>query len=83
MDQFEFLNSRWMGNPVNPRSPSGHDMVVGQNGQPGEGRERHCVVFGKGLEQATIATSQDYVIPTGGGYFFSPSVSALRNTLGG
>jgi Dyp-type peroxidase family len=80
-DQFEFLNNRWMGSPVNPRSPSGHDMVVGQNGQPGEHRERSCVVFGKDLEEETISTSSDYVIPTGGGYFFSPSISALRDTL--
>jgi Dyp-type peroxidase family len=83
VDQFEFLNHRWMGSPVNPRSPSGHDMVVGQNGQPGEGRERRCVVIGKGLQEATITTSRDFVVPTGGGYFFSPSVSALRETLAG
>jgi Dyp-type peroxidase family len=79
--QFEFLNNRWMGSPVNPRAPSGHDMLVGQNGAPGQNRERRCVVFGAGHQSATVTTSQDHVIPTGGGYYFSPSISALRDTL--
>ncbi len=81
VDQFEFLNSRWMNSSVNPRSPSGHDLLVGQNGQPGENRVRRCTVFGAGLDKATIEMQQDYVVPTGGGYFFSPSISALRDTL--
>jgi Dyp-type peroxidase family len=79
--QFEFLNTRWMSSPVNPRGPSGHDMVVGQNGQPGQGRERSCVLFGSGHEQATVSTAKDFVLPTGGGYFFSPSISAVRDVL--
>jgi Dyp-type peroxidase family len=83
--QFEFLN-RWMGSPVNPRSPSGHDLLVGQNGHPGENRGRRCAVFspqaGGGPVSAQIVSDQDFVVPTGGGYFFSPSISALRDILG-
>ena len=81
-DQFEFLCRAWMGSPVNPRSPSGFDMVVGQNGHPGQGRERTCTIFGSDLSPATLSTAKDFVIPTGGGYFFSPSRSALRFELG-
>ena len=69
--QFEFLNNRWMGSPVNPRAPSGHDLLVGQNGQPGENRVRRCIVFGTADEPtqppptAEIVAEQDFVVPTG------------------
>jgi Dyp-type peroxidase family len=84
--QFEFLNNRWMGSPTNPRCPGGHDMLVGQNGQPGDNRQRRCIVLGAAignskLAVASIVADDEFVIPTGGGYFFSPSISALRNTL--
>jgi Dyp-type peroxidase family len=46
-DQFEFLCSSWMGSPTNPRSPSGLDMLIGQNGSPGAGRARSSVLFGE------------------------------------
>lgn len=81
-DQFEFLCTGWMGSPTNPRSPSGYDMVVGENGYPGEKRARQCVLFGAGAAQGTVSTNSDFVIPTGGGYFFSPSIGALRDVLG-
>ncbi len=81
MDQFEFLCTAWMGSPVNPRSPGGFDMVVGENGQPGENRVRQCVLFGVEGAQGTVSTGSDFVIPTGGGYFFSPSIGALKGVL--
>ena len=86
-DQFEFLCNDWLGSPTNPRSPGGFDMMIGQNGQPGALRERTSALFGKDLAQATISTTHgfttapDFVIPTGGGYFFSPSISALRDII--
>ncbi len=80
-DQFEFLCNGWAGSTKRPRSPSGFDMVIGQNGVPGGGRERSCTIFGQGAVPATLATMTDFVVPTGGGYFFSPSISALKEVL--
>lgn len=79
-DQFEFLNSVWMGDPIAPRSPGGFDMVIGQNGQPGQARKRTCALV-KPPRAGEVTAIADAVIPTGGGYFFSPSISALRDVL--
>ena len=82
-DQFEFLMCRWMGDPLRPKTPGGHDVLAGQNSAVGEDRERRCIIFGTGANQAEIRSSKQWIIPTGGGYFFVPSISTLRNILGG
>jgi Dyp-type peroxidase family len=82
-DQFEFLMARWMGDPTRPKTPGGHDVFVGQNDADGEDRVRECVIFGSGVQQATVATNAQWIIPTGGGYFFVPSIGALRQVIGG
>jgi deferrochelatase/peroxidase EfeB len=82
-DQFEFLVTRWMGDASRPKMPGGHDLLVGQNDTPGEDRERSMVIFGSGLQQAIVATKAQWIVPTGGGYFFVPAITALREVLGG
>jgi Dyp-type peroxidase family len=79
-DQFEFLVSRWINDAMRPK-PTGNDMFVGQNNSPGQGRVRRCTLFGTGLQPAEFSTDQDWVIPSGGGYFFVPSISAIGDVL--
>ena len=42
---------------------------------------RRCTIFGSGLEQAEMRAAGQWVIPTGGGYFFVPAISALRDVI--
>lgn len=83
-EQYELLRGVWMGDNRAPRLPGGDDLIVGMNGRPGERRERRCVIFGNGAAAAIVTTGPEggeWVIPTGGGYFFAPSLSAIREVL--
>jgi Dyp-type peroxidase family len=75
--QFQVLNSQWMNNPSAPElTNEGHDLLVGQNpaGADRVGTLRDPV----GAPRASLITADRWVIPTGGGFFFAPSVSFLR-----
>jgi Dyp-type peroxidase family len=76
--QFQVLNSLWMNNPSAPElTNEGHDLLVGQNpaGTDRVGTLRDPL----GAPRASLTTADRWVIPTGGGFFFSPSVSFLRS----
>jgi Dyp-type peroxidase family len=79
-EQFEFLQARWMNDDSRPKAPSGNDMIVAQNQATLDG-VRRAVVFGKGLQIAQVQAPGQFVIPTGGGYFFVPSLLALRQVI--
>jgi deferrochelatase/peroxidase EfeB len=74
-EQFETLNSAWMNRAAGPEGAAGHDLLLGQGtlatrertGELRADEGRH-----------TIRTTARWVIPTGGGYFFAPSLSLLR-----
>jgi Dyp-type peroxidase family len=99
IEQFEFLTSKWMNNPLLPSNPEipvnsseptikkeggGHDLLVGQSNQEGN-RIRYGILIKKiadnKIVKEKITTGNngifDWVIPTGGGYFFAPSISTL------
>jgi Dyp-type peroxidase family len=87
-DQFEFLSHDWANSPHDPHSFSdatgereaGQDPVIGQNGS-GDRSRKVNVRLGDRFE--TLTLPREWVIPRGGGYFFSPSIHALREVLGG
>jgi deferrochelatase/peroxidase EfeB len=79
-EQFEFLQARWMNDPSRPKMPGGHDMIVGQNAAVPDGIRR-CVIFGEDFAQAEVKAALQFVVPTGGGYFFVPSISALKELV--
>lgn len=86
-DGFEFLANRWMNGPRNPQSlpgtDEGFDMLVGANPQDA-GRQRFCIMpaTGAGNRLPTLGLrSSDWVYPSGGGYFFAPSLTALRDVI--
>lgn len=79
-DQFEFLQTRWINNGSRPRGPGGHDMIVGQNAATPDGTRR-CHLFGMQLQTGEVTTQRQFVAPSGGGYFFLPSLTALRDTV--
>lgn len=75
-DQFEFLQRRWSNSSVQPNQ-GGQDIIIGQNGSdPGRVRE---IAYPGG--SATVKVKQDFVVPTGGEYFFAPTISALKDVL--
>ena len=78
-DQFEVLTRRWANSPFQPNF-GGHDPIIGQRDQRGA-RERF-IDFPTASGPRRIRLKSEWVIPTGGGYFFSPPIEAIAGVLG-
>lgn len=74
MGQFEFVTRFWINNPDFKENNVGFDMVIGQNDNGGTSATLHIV----GQPPYELKEQENWVIPTGGGYFFAPSLSALK-----
>lgn len=92
-NQFMFLANRWANaanRPVASVAPAlpgvvvgdGFDMVIGSN--PDGERERFFVCYDgtTAARTETGAAQPDWVFATGGGFYFSPAISAVRALAG-
>jgi Dyp-type peroxidase family len=78
-DQFEFVTRRWANSPVQP-NVAGHDPIIGQHGR-GDDRNRTVTLPTPDGGFVTLPLEHEWVVPTGGGYFFAPPISAVRDVL--
>ena len=85
-DQFEFILEFLVNNPTFPpasQGHAGHDPILGQASGPDRTRQfggAH-VNYPTGPVGARLQLPSDFIIPTGGGYFFVPSVSTLAKVF--
>jgi Dyp-type peroxidase family len=77
VNQFEFVIRNWVNNPNFKEKGAGHDPILGQSNDNGNrGRSFSIPITDKKSEP--VSMPEDFVIPTGGGYFFAPSIKALK-----
>ncbi len=79
-DQFEHVTKRMVNNPNFKETGTGVDAILGQVQHHDGGRQRTFSVRVNDVDHPLTA-AEDWVIPTGGGYYFAPSISAIKDVL--
>ena len=78
VDQFEFIQKRWVNDPSFPQNATGLDPVIGQHGAMAPAAQQWPKVWG-GSSVKVAFDFRDFVVMKGGEYFFAPSLSGIGN----
>jgi serine/threonine protein kinase len=76
VDQFEHVMKEWAGNPNFSKKGTGADLLFGRVVGP----KKFRINF-KDKMVTLERPNKPWIVPTGGGYFFAPSIQALRETF--
>ena len=94
--QFEFVSKHWVNNKdfstqaatnheCQGQLPLGQDPIIGQSSDVNGDRTRKFFIRLEDNQSQSqcqeLTAPEDWVIPTGGGYFFAPSISAMEKVL--
>jgi Dyp-type peroxidase family len=77
VDQFEFVIRGWASNPDFRQDRAGYDPLIGQNGSAADRTRHFSLAMGNG-QTKVLEIPSEWVTPTGGEYFFSPSIAAIQ-----
>ncbi|KAH9941342.1 peroxidase TAP [Amylocystis lapponica] len=76
---FQFAGRTTQGFPIQKPVTPGYDPIVGQASDP---TSRTMSGANPDAQSTELPLPMQWVVPKGGEYFFSPSISALQHTLG-
>ncbi|KAM5542891.1 hypothetical protein V8D89_003275 [Ganoderma adspersum] len=84
-NSFQFIQHSWSntaGFPIRKPVTPGFDPIIGQNNDGPNGIGPRSMSGANPKDQSTLLSLPiEWVVPKGGEYFFSPSISALRDTF--
>ena len=80
MRQFVFVQKNWTNNSIDPNNGGGQDGIMGQRGEAP--RTRTVTIAADDGSREVLTLDREWVIPTGGGFFFAPSISTIKDVLG-
>jgi Dyp-type peroxidase family len=77
-NQFEKLMQVWVNDPNKPLEKGGQDPILAL----GDKREFYVNIGGTGDAVEKLTVAGEFIVPTGGEYFFSPAIAFFKKALG-